>query len=85
MFARQQGTLIAKLAFCVFLAEHKVGDKKNSWELPKSFLLVEPNIRPSCLNKWDFDIDTLPTSQFENDGETVIYQETKLYAKWVMV
>lgn len=40
---------------------------------------------PSCLNKWDFDIDTLPTSQFENDGQTVIYQETKLYAKWVEI
>lgn len=35
-----------------------------------------------CINKWDFEIDTLPQAQFD-DEEQEIYQETKLYAKWL--
>jgi len=47
-----------------------------------------------CINKWDFETDTLPEEQFEeieveNATEEAeiekktIYQETKLYAKWI--
>ena len=41
---------------------------------------------PECINKWDFETDTLPeevTETNENGEEEVIYQETILYAKWV--
>ena len=41
---------------------------------------------PECINKWDFETDVLPEERTEinEDGEEeVIYQETKLYAKWV--
>ena len=35
-----------------------------------------------CINKWNFETDTLPQAQYdENDRK--IYQETKLYAKWI--
>lgn len=40
---------------------------------------------PEGINAWDFDTDTLPEEITEEneDGETiVVYQETKLYAKW---
>lgn len=34
-----------------------------------------------CINAWDFEVDTLPLVQYdENDEE--IFQETMLYAKW---
>ncbi len=33
-----------------------------------------------CINKWNFEVDTLPELQYE---EGIIYQETKLYAKWI--
>lgn len=36
----------------------------------------------SCENKWDFEIDTLPSILKGTQGET-LYQETKLYAKWI--
>lgn len=39
-----------------------------------------------CQNKWDFATDTLPEELTETneDGETeIVYQETKLYAKWL--
>lgn len=39
-----------------------------------------------CINKWNFNSDTLPEEKTEinEDGkEEVIYQETKLYAKWM--
>ena len=35
-----------------------------------------------CINKWDFETDTLPQAQYNEDNEE-IYQETKLYAKWI--
>ncbi len=41
---------------------------------------------PECINKWDFETDVLPEERTEinEDGEEeVVYQETKLYAKWV--
>lgn len=41
---------------------------------------------PECINKWDFNTDTLPNEITEiNDKgqETVVYQETILYAKWI--
>ena len=41
---------------------------------------------PECINKWDFETDVLPeerTEVNEEGEEEVIYQETKLYAKWV--
>jgi len=49
---------------------------------------------PECINKWDFETDTLPPTKTQlvdsttNDEpiyqETVIvYQETRLYAQWV--
>lgn len=37
---------------------------------------------PECINRWDFDADTLPKVKY-NDDEEEIYQETKLYAKWI--
>ena len=39
-----------------------------------------------CINKWDFETDVLPEERTEinEDGEEeVVYQETKLYAKWL--
>ena len=41
---------------------------------------------PECINKWDFETDVLPEERTEinEDGEKeVVYQETKLYAKWL--
>lgn len=35
-----------------------------------------------CINKWNFEVDKLPEEQF-NEEEITIYQETKLYAKWI--
>ena len=37
---------------------------------------------PECINKWDFDLDTLPAPEYDSDGE-LIFKETKLYAKWI--
>lgn len=39
-----------------------------------------------CINKWDFNSDTLPEEKTEisdEGSEEVVYQETKLYAKWM--
>lgn len=41
---------------------------------------------PECINEWDFEMDVLPeecTGINEEGEEEVVYQETKLYAKWV--
>lgn len=41
---------------------------------------------PECINKWNFETDTLPEERTEinEDGEEVVaYQETRLYAKWI--
>ena len=41
---------------------------------------------PECINKWDFETDVLPEecTEINEDGEEeVVYQETKLYAKWL--
>ena len=41
---------------------------------------------PECINEWDFETDVLPEERTEinEDGEEeVVYQETKLYAKWL--
>lgn len=35
-----------------------------------------------CINKWNFETDTLPKEQLDEERNT-IYQETKLYAKWI--
>lgn len=35
-----------------------------------------------CINKWDFETDALPQAQIDDQGQE-IYQETKLYAKWI--
>lgn len=35
-----------------------------------------------CVNVWDFETDRLPETQY-NEEEQEIYQETKLYAKWI--
>ena len=40
---------------------------------------------PECINGWNFETDVLPEERIETneDGkEEVVYQETKLYAKW---
>ena len=37
---------------------------------------------PMCINKWDFEKDTLTETKYDEDGE-LIFVETKLYAKWV--
>lgn len=36
-----------------------------------------------CINKWDYETDTLPEKK-ETEGGGIIYQETKLYAKWTV-
>ncbi len=36
----------------------------------------------ACINKWNFETDTLPKTLYNEHGEEV-YQETKLYAKWI--
>ena len=35
-----------------------------------------------CINAWNFETETLPQSQYD-EQEREIYQETKLYAKWI--
>ena len=35
-----------------------------------------------CINAWNFETDTLPQAQYD-EQEREIYQETKLYAKWI--
>lgn len=35
-----------------------------------------------CVNEWNFETDTLPEQVLTDDGEQ-LYQETKLYAKWI--
>ena len=35
-----------------------------------------------CINVWNFETDTLPQAQ-HNEQEQELYQETKLYAKWI--
>lgn len=37
---------------------------------------------PACINAWNFETDTLPSAQYNEDGQE-LYQETKLYAKWI--
>ena len=37
---------------------------------------------PECINAWDFEVDILPQAQYGEEGYEV-YQETKLYAKWI--
>ena len=37
---------------------------------------------PEFVTRWDFERDTLPIQQLNADGEEV-YQETRLYAKWI--
>lgn len=39
---------------------------------------------PECINLWDFSSDTTPVEQFDDDGN-LIYQETCLYAGWIIV
>ena len=34
-----------------------------------------------CINAWDFATDVLPEAQY--NGEEAVYQETRLYAKWI--
>lgn len=36
---------------------------------------------PECINAWNFEEDSLPMARYQN-GEK-LYQETKLYAKWI--
>ncbi|MBR2967507.1 MAG: InlB B-repeat-containing protein [Clostridia bacterium] len=36
---------------------------------------------PECINAWNFETDTLPQTQYNDEGQE-LYQETKLYAKW---
>ena len=48
---------------------------------------------PECINKWDFETDTLPEEKTEQNQtkvngknitkETVVYQQTILYARWI--
>ena len=34
-----------------------------------------------CINAWDFERDTLPLPEYDEDGD-LIFVETRLYAKW---
>ncbi|NCA68194.1 MAG: hypothetical protein EOM87_09060 [Clostridia bacterium] len=35
-----------------------------------------------CINPWDFEEDTLP-QEMKNEDDEIVYQETRLYAKWI--
>jgi len=37
---------------------------------------------PECINKWNFETDTLPELKLDDEGNE-IFQETALYAKWI--
>lgn len=37
---------------------------------------------PECKNVWDFDADTLPDAEYDEEG-VLIFKETQLYAKWI--
>ena len=37
---------------------------------------------PACISVWDFHIDKLPMEHSDEESN-VVYQETKLYAKWI--
>ena len=37
---------------------------------------------PECKNKWNFEADTLPTVEYDEEGNPTEYIETKLYAGW---
>lgn len=37
---------------------------------------------PECINIWSFENDTLPEQKKDEEGREV-YQETRLYAKWI--
>jgi uncharacterized repeat protein (TIGR02543 family) len=37
-----------------------------------------------CINKWNFEIDALPSALYGEDN-LELYQETKLYAKWIEI
>lgn len=37
---------------------------------------------PECVNAWDFEEDTLPEQALTDEGDE-LYQETRLYAKWI--
>ena len=36
-----------------------------------------------CINKWDFGTDTLPEAILDEETGEPVYQETKLFAKWI--
>ena len=36
-----------------------------------------------CINAWDFELDTLPEAILDEETGEPVYQETKLYAKWI--
>ena len=36
-----------------------------------------------CLNAWNFETDTLPKAILDEETGEPVYQETKLYAKWI--
>ena len=38
-----------------------------------------------CINKWDFDVDKLPEGLYDDEHNLYFYQETILYAKWVIL
>ena len=38
---------------------------------------------PECINKWDFDNDIVPGTEWKSEWIIAEYQETILYAKWV--
>lgn len=37
---------------------------------------------PACENAWDFTKDTLPSAEYDEEGE-LLFVETRLYAKWL--
>ena len=38
---------------------------------------------PECINKWDFDTDIVPGTEWKSEWIIAEYQETILYAKWL--
>ena len=37
---------------------------------------------PECINEWDFDSDTLPAAEYDDEGNPLL-NDIKLYARWI--
>ena len=68
-----------------FIRDYEYGEKiENVPYAPtrKGYIFDGWYKEPECVNAWDFETDTLPETLYNENNEEV-YQETKLYAKWI--